>query len=238
MEYKSVLTEFKAAGDKGEYEGHFSVFGNLDDGRDVAHPGMFAKTIQERAKRVKVFYAHDWMKLIGPSPEQLAEDSIGLFAKGRLTLDSFWGREAWALMKDNALNEGSFGYEAVKFDYEKLPEELIVRHLREVKLYEISPVPLGMNPLTAVNAVKSGLMGLDGSLELLAMATREIKEGRVLSTASKEKVQNAVGAMEGALDALNNLLAAAEPPKRGHSALLQRLRAAEAALSVISNHSQ
>jgi HK97 family phage prohead protease len=154
MEYKIAQAAFKAIGDKGAYEGHFAIFGNVDDGCDVAHPGMFLKTIAERGPRVKVFYAHDWMKLIGPAPEVLEEDSTGLYARGRLTLDSFWGRETWALMRDGALNEGSFGYEAVKFDFEQISADVTIRHLREVKLYEISPVPLGMNGLTQVGVVK------------------------------------------------------------------------------------
>lgn len=244
LEYKSTVVEFKATGDAGQYEGHFSIFGNVDDGNDIAHPGMFLKTIMERANRVKVFYAHDWMKLIGPPPTQLKEDAVGLFAAGRLTLDSFWGKEAFALMKDGALTEGSFGYQAVKYDYENMPDGNTVRHLREVKLFEISPVPLGMNALTEIRAVKAALGKMqkaEGGMQndeafLKTYAEKwqafiaEMKEGRVLSTANKEKVTNAISAMETAMDALNNLLTAAEPQKM-HSALLEkRLRAAELAL--------
>jgi len=154
-EYKATQTEFKAEGDQGEFEGHFAVFGNVDEGGDIAHPGMFARTIQERGRRVKFFYAHDWNKLIAPPPHRLNEDGVGLFAAGKLTLGSFWGKETWALMKDGALTEGSFGYEAVKFDYDGEG----VRNLREVKLFELSPVPLGMNPLTELRAVKALLEG-------------------------------------------------------------------------------
>ena len=243
MEYKSTAVEFKATGNDGAYEGHFSIFGNVDDGSDIAHPGMFQKTILERARRVKVFYAHDWNKLIGPPPSVLQEDSVGLFAGGRLTLDSFWGREAWALMKDGALTEGSFGYEAVKFDFENQPG-INVRNLREVKLYEISPVPLGMNALTEIRAVKAAMMKSGGQSDeamLKAYVEKwnafilEMKEGRVLSTSSKEKVVNAISAMEGAMEALNDLLTAAEPQKILHSALLtKRLRAAELQLVSIA----
>lgn len=251
IEYKSAAVEFKATGDEGQYEGHFSIFGNVDDGRDIAHPGMFQKTITERGKRVKVFYAHDWSKLIGPPPSTLKEDTVGLFAAGRLTLDSFWGKEAWVLMRDGALTEGSFGYEAVKFDFENLTGGATIRNLREVKLFEISPVPLGMNALTEIRAVKAALMKSDPSsvnhdpsdeamvkayLEKWSAFVTEMKEGRVLSTASKEKVVNAISAMEGAMDALNNLLTAAEPQKNLHSALLKkRLRAAELQLANIAN---
>jgi len=155
QEFKSSPTEFKSEGDQGEFEGHFSIFGNVDDAGDISHPGMFIKTIRERGRRVKLFYAHDWNKLIGPPPKTLQEDTVGLFAAARLTLDSLWGKEAWVLMKDGALTEGSFGYSAVKYDY----DENAVRHLREVKLFELSPVPLGANPLTELRAIKSMLDG-------------------------------------------------------------------------------
>lgn len=154
MEYKGAPSEFKADGDRGEYEGHFSIFGNVDDGDDVAEPGMFEKTLEERGDRVKVFYAHDWGKLIGPTPRRLEEDAVGLFAAGRLTLGSFWGGEAWALMKDGALREGSIGFRTVKSEY----DDAGLRHLLEVELYEISPVPLGMNSLTSVEAIKAAAL--------------------------------------------------------------------------------
>lgn len=154
LEYKATPSEFKAEGDKGEYEGHFSVFGNVDDGGDIAERGMFTKTLEERGDRVKVFYAHDWGKLIGPTPRTIEEDAHGLFAAGRLTLGSFWGGEVWALMKDNALNEGSFGFRTIKSDY----DEGGLRHLHEVELYEISPVPLGMNAATSVQAIKAAAL--------------------------------------------------------------------------------
>lgn len=346
MEFKACPIEFKAIGDQGQYEGHFSIFGNVDDGGDIIHPGAFEKTIQERGKRCKVFYMHDWTKLIGPAPDVLKEDSMGLFASGRLTLGSFWGNETWALMKDNALNEGSIGYEAVKFDFEEI-NGMMVRNLRENRLYEISPVPLGMNALTQIRAVKAAVVAemkkaippkktdmapegeawdaaaalkdaegakqlrmmhawvdangdpdakssyklphhlpdgrvvwrgcaaagavcmgsrggvdipeadmpgvmkhlalhyeqfdktppwekgasLESYLEVLALITCELKSGRVLSAANKDKVQSAVDAMKAAIEALNEVMAAAEPQKVMHSALLmKRLRAAELAL--------
>ena len=155
MDYKTAPVEFKAGKQPGEYEGYFSMFGNVDDGGDVMTAGAFTKTLGERAQagrsRIKVFYGHDWTKVIGPPPDVLQEDSRGLYAKGRLTLKSFWGNEVYELMADGALTEGSIGYETVKGDYSSEG----VRLLKEVKLYEISPVPLGMNPLTTIAAVKA-----------------------------------------------------------------------------------
>lgn len=171
MEYKAAPVEFKA-GDKGVYEGYFSIFGNQDDGGDVMMAGAFGKTIAERAARIKVFFGHDWSKLIGPPPEVLQEDSKGLYAKGRLTLGSFWGKEAWELMKDGALKEGSIGFETVQSDWDQRG----VRFLKEVKLYEISPVPLGMNSLTEIQAVKMFRTADESTLDLLLQSlTASIK---------------------------------------------------------------
>ncbi len=262
LEYKVFATEFKAAGDKGEYEGHFSVFNNLDDGDDVMHEGSFAKTIAERGPRVKVFYAHDWMKLIGPAPTVLKEDPIGLYAQGRLTLESFWGKEAWALMKDNALNEGSIGYEPVKWDYEAKDgndEWNRIRHLREVKLYEISPVPLGMNALSSIAAMKAALAqnghrpqgATPGDTpaekpdadpvawwaEKCAAAAKELTALKTAVTAQNKSVlRPAVEAMRAALEMTHEMMADESKPKRADTAALaKRLRAAESALALI-NH--
>jgi len=182
LQYKAYPVEFKA-GDKGIYEGYFSIFGNQDDGGDVMMAGAFAKTIAERAARIKVFFGHDWSKLIGPPPEVLQEDSKGLYAKGRLTLGSFWGNEAWQLMKDGALKEGSIGYETVMSDWDQRG----VRFLKEVKLYEISPVPLGMNPLTEVQAVKMFRSADESTLSLLIAA---IKAGARHSASDAKLVQS------------------------------------------------
>lgn len=235
MEYKSFASEFKAL-DEGVYEGHFAVFGNVDEGRDVIHQGAFTKTLQERAGRVKVFYAHDWDKLLGPPPDTLLEDEVGLLARGRLTLDSFWGREVWALMRDGALTEGSIGYQAIKYDFEDQGDgsDWPVRHLREVKLFEISPVPLGMNPLTSVRAVKTavaqGALPPGQTLAVLEALAEELKGGRLLVTADRAQVQAVQAAVQAAGEALTAHLVKTQPVDVG--VLARRLRVAELALGL------
>ena len=237
MEYKAVPTEFKAM-DQGEYEGHFAVFNNLDDGDDISHPGMFTKTLQERRNRIKVFMAHDWSKLIGPPPKHIEEDNKGLFAAGRLTLDSFWGGEAFALMRDKALTEGSFGYKATRMDFENI-DDVNVRHLREVMLLEISPVPLGMNPLTNVEAVKAALLAglplqpeghydaLDLWAGLITDMAGKIKSRESLITADPQKARAAAQAMSDLAESLLEKIAAESPPIPGHhSPLSLRAKAA------------
>jgi hypothetical protein len=227
MEYKAVGLDVKAEGDQGIYEGYFAVFDNIDDGLDVIHPGAFTKTLEERANRIKVFYAHDWDKLIGPSPDILKEDERGLYARGHLTLGTFWGNEVWALMKDHALTEGSIGYRAKDPKY----ADNGIRHLYEMVLYEISPVPLGMNPLTELSAVKAALGRVEAGgqdtpslaeqVQRLAAMVEELKAGRLLVTASEPERAAVADGVEGVVDAL----------LEGKQGLLQRrMRVAELAL--------
>lgn len=206
MEYKAVGLEVKAEGDDGIYEGYFSIFENVDAGLDVMHRGAFARTLAQRANRVKVFYAHDWDKLIGPSPTELREDEKGLFARGRLSLGTFWGKEVWALMKDGALTEGSIGYRAV----DARPGAHGVRHLYDVDLYEISPVPLGMNPMTELRAIKSALWlqsdvsaaSLVERIERLSATVDELKAGRSLVTATQKQREKIATSVDGVIDAI------------------------------------
>ena len=118
-----------------------------------------------------------------------------------------WGREAWELMKDGAMTEASIGYQAIKSEYRDADGERVegdewdlmwrndlVRHIKEIKLYEISPVPLGMNALANVRAVKAALMRgerlpLVGNLDLLRRgATADsLRKGDRLVTATIEQ---------------------------------------------------
>jgi len=245
MEYKSTPLEIKAEGDQGVVEGYFAVFNNVDDGNDIIVPGAFHKTLQERGERIKVFYGHDWTRLIAPPPEVLQEDNIGLFARFKLVLDSFWGGEAWALIKDKALTEGSIGYEAVKshaHDLSDLEAEEFwgadwkndhqrrVRKLAELRLFEISPVPLGMNPRTIVRGIKCGAIPEDQHLALITELIGQIKSGQMLATASFPDLCKVKESLTALSDALHEKLEAAKPVA-DHSALLAaRFRMAELAM--------
>ena len=251
LEYKAVQAD---NAEEGRYEGHFSVFGNADDNRipDIVHPGAFSQTIAEDGPRIKLFYGHDPFKLIGPAPDVLREDAKGLFAAGRITLKSMWGREAWELMKDGALDEGSFGYKARGWDLEDKDGRL-VRNLRNVKLIEISPVPLGMNALTSIRAVKAALHALEGPeamgaqigeqmvlhAQALTRLVAEVKAGNALVSFPKDHIAKIVETLTGITDALAELGQSQEPrdTQRKSSVLTYRMRAAELALA-LHNHAR
>lgn len=142
----------------------FAVLGNIDDGRDLMWPGCFTKTLSERSDRVRVLWQHDVMDPPIGVPQVLTEigrlelpqDVLARYpsASGALYgeikyLDTPRGNEVLVGIQEGAIRENSIGYEPVtgKFDFETI-EGAPVRNLREVKLWDVSPVNWGMNPAT------------------------------------------------------------------------------------------
>ncbi|MFA4973443.1 MAG: HK97 family phage prohead protease [bacterium] len=152
LEYKTFPFEVKELTDLGVFEGYASTFGNVDSGGDVVERGAFGKTLKERGDKIRVCHQHDWRDVIG-KPIELREDDRGLYVKAQLVLDVQRAREDYALMKAGALTDLSIGYEAVKADYAETDAGR-VRRLKEVKLYEISPVTVAMNEAATITGVK------------------------------------------------------------------------------------
>jgi HK97 family phage prohead protease len=148
MERKSIPLEFKADGEEGEISGYGAVFDNIDSYGDRIAKGAFAATLKKRMP--KMFWQHDSWDPIGRWTEA-SEDESGLYLKGKLTMGSTRGRDAYALIKDGAIDGLSIGYRTEK-------AEMVdnVRELREVDLWEVSVVSIGANDKALIDAVKSG----------------------------------------------------------------------------------
>lgn len=131
------------------FEGYASIFGNVDAYGDVVQEGAFKKTLQERGDKVKILWQHDPTKPIGKL-ETAEEDSIGLKVKGKIS-ETALGDEALQLMKDGVIDELSIGYDTIKKDFNEQGNRL----LKEVKLYEVSPVTFAANSRAVVTNVKS-----------------------------------------------------------------------------------
>lgn len=150
-ERKYVKFELENATDDGEFSGYAAVFGNVDSGNDVIEKGAFAKTIREDFDRIKILALHNECWLPVGKPLELREDEKGLFIRGKIS-DTSMGRDIRTLMKDGVLNELSIGYDAVLYDYDSATD---IRHLREVRLWEVSVVTWAMNGLARIDEVKS-----------------------------------------------------------------------------------
>jgi len=155
VERKTVGFQLTALDTEGRtLEGYASIFGNLDLGDDIIHPGAFAKTLAERGGKVRFLWQHDPSEPLG-KPIELHEDARGLFFKAVIS-DTARGRDALALLRDGAIEGLSIGYESVKggTDFENVNGRT-VRHLREVRLHEISLVSFPMNESAGVTALKT-----------------------------------------------------------------------------------
>ncbi|MDE3027881.1 MAG: HK97 family phage prohead protease [Paracoccaceae bacterium] len=131
-------------------EGYASVFGVRDQGGDVVLAGAYAKSlagIAARGGRVKMLWQHDPTQPIGIWDE-VREDAVGLYVKGRLLPEVAKGREAVALIGAGAIEGLSIGYRTVAAEKDAKGQRL----LSELDLWEVSLVTFPMLPQARVSA--------------------------------------------------------------------------------------
>lgn len=207
-EYKTLLFNVDDYDEEqGIFSGYGAVFGNIDDGGDIVEPGAFTKTIAEGWERVKILALHNdsWLPL--GRPLEIREDAKGLYIKAKVS-DTAMGRDVKVLLKDGVLNELSIGYDPIIFDY----DEMGIRHLREVKLWEVSVVTWAMNPEATITGYKAA-EAADRAVKLTAEAAGEIKEGRKISGARLKTLKDASETMKKAAKTLDALISEVEGEK-------------------------
>lgn len=149
MENLDCNLQLKTLADNGYFTGYASVFDHLDRQQDVVLSGAFNSAIKA-PKTVKLLWQHDPATPIG-TINYLEEDDYGLYVEAKLLLDVQKGREAYALLKNGAINGLSIGYN-VK-DY-VIDTESGIRLIKAVNLYEISVVTFPANEMAEVRTVK------------------------------------------------------------------------------------
>lgn len=172
--------------------GIFSIFGNVDSGDDRIWPGAFRNTFEQRKDRILFLYGHDTFNFPTAKITALREITreelpIAVLEKAPMALggaevtreylDTPRGNEALACVKSGAINEMSFSYDAVKFDFEeKSPDGGMgagkIRNLREVRVYEASDVPFGMNDATVASKAFPMLGSIISYLQALKAGAR------------------------------------------------------------------
>lgn len=151
-QHKAVKFNLESSDENtGEFSGYAAVFGNLDDGNDIIEKGAFAKTIAADLDRIKILALHNSSWLPVGKPLELREDEHGLFIWGKIS-DTSMGRDVMTLLRDGVLGELSIGYDAVDFEWDG---DSGIRHLKEIKLWEVSIVTWAMNDQATIDEVKS-----------------------------------------------------------------------------------
>ena len=146
----SSVSRLSFSGD-GTVEGYASLFGEIDQARDMVMPGAFTQTLQSRGlRRIPMLFQHDPSELVGIWLD-LHEDFRGLWARGRLIPDVARGRELLALVREGAIDGLSIGYRTVRA---KIDPKTRVRKLYQVDLWEVSIVTFPLLNGARVRAVK------------------------------------------------------------------------------------
>lgn len=206
MEAKNLLVEIKAGPDDGLADGEFtayaSVFNNVDSYGDVVMPGAFTATLESwksSGAPIPVYWGHNIADPdfnIGEIVEAV-EDEHGLKVRARLDLDNPKSAQTYRLLKGRRVREMSFGFATVKAaDAER--DGRYVRELTELKLFEVSVVPVGANPDTEVISVRSAAASIAAS----------VKAGHPLSAKSETTIRSAAAELRSAADALDSILPA------------------------------
>jgi uncharacterized protein len=206
MLMKNLAFEYKANADQRTFEGYASTW-DRDLGGDMIIPGAFKKTILERFPRNKIKILWQHHEPLG-LPTHMEEDSKGLYVVGRISKTKL-GDDALELMKDGVVDQMSIGYDVNKDD---LSEDGQTRYLKELTLFEFSPVTFPMNPMADITTVKSHFNSLVKEFSNPIMATM-LKEGKVLSKQNVNALKTAIETLQGILTQVEK----GDEPKNLHS---------------------
>ena len=150
MERKSFSFNVKDIDEEtGVIEGYGATFSDTPDSYgDIIDPGAFTRTLKNNKGQIVSLFNHNIHEPIG-LPE-LSEDEHGLFTKIKLVMEIQKARDVLALAKAGVVTTMSIGYDTIKAEFVSG-----VRHLKEVKLYDVSPVVFAANPEARIVAAKA-----------------------------------------------------------------------------------
>ena len=164
-QYKAMPGQISTNESQGIVECFVAGIGNKDSVGDICLPGCFNGSLKRRKPRV--VWGHNWNEPIGkvieiyevgPNdprlPAKMKANGIGgLFAKVQFNLKSERGREAFSNVQFfGEEQEWSIGYKTLDAVFDTSKQ---ANMLKEVELYEVSPVLHGANQLTGTISIKS-----------------------------------------------------------------------------------
>lgn len=180
LSLRQMPCEFKAHEAPGTFEGYGSVYGVIDAYGDIVERGAFAESLR-KANDSGVMPAMLWQH----NPSQpigvwtlMAEDDYGLRVVGQLA-DTTLGHEAYTLMKMGALSGLSIGYSVVREEYDRKRD---ARLLKQINLWEVSPVTFPANGDARVESVKTADSSYRGLERILRDAGFSRSESKLIAS--------------------------------------------------------
>ncbi|QDP67414.1 MAG: putative prohead protease [Prokaryotic dsDNA virus sp.] len=140
----------------GTVEAVFSVFNEVDSDGDVVLPKSIRSGYGD--KGVAMVWGHDWKNIIGKG--KIIQDDDKAVFKGSFNLNTNAGKEAYETVKAMSdLQQWSFGFEVLDSEVGMFQkdgaEEKEVRYLKDLKVWEVSPVMVGANQNTGTVMLKN-----------------------------------------------------------------------------------
>ena len=153
MERRQVTDffELKEVSEDGTFTGIASVTGIEDLQGDVLDRNAFSKTLKENPV-VPILWQHDTHEVIGKGVVRQNGDKI--LVEGKLDLADPMAEKAYGKMKRKLITGLSIGFSAIKSTWQEVGGRA-VRHISELKLWEISAVTFPALPEAQITAVKS-----------------------------------------------------------------------------------
>ena len=153
-EVKNIDLELKED-TEGKVSAVFSVFNSLDSDGDIVLPGSIKSGFKSGS--VPMVWAHKWDMPIGKG--SIDSDGDKATFNGEFFMDTESGKEAYKIVKNMAdMQQWSFGYRVNDAERGKIgegDEEKDARFLKDLTVFEVSPVLVGANQDTYTMAIKS-----------------------------------------------------------------------------------
>lgn len=230
MEWKSWQGNLKTLDSgSGGFEGFASVFNVRDDGGDVVLPGAFADTLPSFIRDGFIADGHNWDSVSDGAigyVDDAYEDGKGLYLKvayhstPRAQAARAIAQERMARNKSVGL---SIGY-AINPGGSDFAEDGS-RHIKSVKLFEVSQVNVPMLRPAGLTGVKGYGLSFEEHSEQLRVALVEwlerirsgsdvrLKEGRPISEARRIRISGVKDSLATAIEEIQALLEETEPRK-------------------------
>ena len=165
LSFKNAPIELKEDGDTRYIEAVFSLFDVIDSDNDVTKANALRSGYT--GNKVPLVWNHDWSKVIGRGI--IETDNQKAVFKGYF-LNTEAGKEAYETVKAmQDMQQFSYGFQVLKSSkgthIDSKGEEIPVRVLEDVKVWEVSPVLVGAQQNSFVQALKSGLEPVDEEIK-------------------------------------------------------------------------
>lgn len=176
-----VELKFVGAAEKGIIQGYASVFDREHESGDFVEPGAFRKTIAERVSKglVPYFDTHQWdcAHTLG-TVSRAAEDSRGLEFEAQLS-SAPSVQDFRVKVAEGHITRNSIGFLPVLEKWSRHDDGKTHRHLQELKLFEISAVPIADDPHAVIIGIKAVVPYQDLPLGRARAWDAAAAEGRV-----------------------------------------------------------